>query len=185
MKATQNVLKLTTYTILAIIILLSQRAYCEVLPFQIPETTDLLKIRSAVIKTNKGSMYFELYPEIAPIHVANFKYLTDKGIFTGATFKDFEYIIQAKPNRRLKYSLPPEFSKRTHLRGTLGMARWEDELNPERRSSATQFHILRNNGKHMDTKYTIFGSLVKGWKVLDNLKAEDTITEIIVYIRQR
>jgi cyclophilin family peptidyl-prolyl cis-trans isomerase len=65
------------------------------------------------------------------------------------------------------------------------MARWEDEVNPERRSSATQFHILKHDGRHMDTRYSIFGTLVKGWKVLDNLRSEDSVTEVIVYIRKK
>jgi cyclophilin family peptidyl-prolyl cis-trans isomerase len=161
------------------------RAPCDEIPFQSPPKSEILKIRSAVIKTNKGSLYFELFPEVAPLHVTNFKYLADKGFFTGATFKDFEYILQAKPTQRLNYSLPPEFSKRPHTRGALGMARWEDEVNPERRSSATQFHILKHDGRHMDTRYSIFGTLVKGWKVLDNLRSEDSVTEVIVYIRKK
>jgi cyclophilin family peptidyl-prolyl cis-trans isomerase len=164
---------------------LCYQARCDGIPFQVPPRSEILKIRSAIIKTNKGSLYFELFPEIAPLHVTNFKYLADKGFFIGATFKDFEYILQAKPTQRLKYSLPPEFSKRPHTRGTLGMARWEDELNPERRSSATQFHILKHDGKHMDTRYTIFGTLIKGWKVLDSLRSEDSVTEVIVYIRKK
>lgn len=182
------IVKLRLKLIIAILFLscgLCFRAGCEGTPFQIPTRGEILKIRSAVIKTNKGSLYFELFPEIAPIHVTNFKYLADKGFFTGATFKDFEYILQAKPTQRLKYSLPPEFSKRPHIRGALGMARWEDELNPERRSSASQFHILKHDGKHMDTRYTIFGTLVKGWKVLDNLRSDDSVTEVIVYIRKK
>jgi cyclophilin family peptidyl-prolyl cis-trans isomerase len=161
------------------------RALCEGIPFQLPPKSEILKIKSTTIKTNKGSLYFELFPEVAPLHVTNFKYLADKGFFTGATFKDFEYILQAKPTARLKYSLSPEFSKRPHSRGALGMARWEDEINPERRSSASQFHILKHDGRHMDTRYSIFGTLVKGWKVLENLRSEDSVTEVIVYIRKK
>jgi peptidyl-prolyl cis-trans isomerase B (cyclophilin B) len=161
------------------------RAPCERIPFQIPPKGEILKIRSATIKTNKGSLYFELFPEVAPLHVTNFKYLADKGFFAGTTFKDFDYILQANPSGRLKYSLPPEFSKHPHTRGALGMARWEDEVNPERRSSAAQFHILKHDGRHMDTRYSIFGTLVKGWKVLENLKSEDSVTEVIVYIRKK
>ena len=161
------------------------RALCEGIPFQFPPKSEILTIKSATIKTNKGSLYFELFPEVAPLHVTNFKYLADKGFFTGAIFKDFEYILQAKPTARLKYSLPPEFSKRPHSRGALGMARWEDEMNPERRSSASQFHILKHDGQHMDTRYSIFGTLVKGWKVLENLRSEESVIEVIVYIRKK
>jgi cyclophilin family peptidyl-prolyl cis-trans isomerase len=171
------------YQFIIAFIFFSVPLYGENIPFELPAHNNIIKVRSAEIRTTKGTLYFELLPETAPIHVANFKYLADKGFFRNALFRDFDYIIQANPLHKLRYSLPPEFSKTSHIRGTLGMARWEDELNPERRSSSTQFHILKNEGKHMDTRYTAFGVLVKGWAVLDKLKTGDTILEVIVYVR--
>jgi cyclophilin family peptidyl-prolyl cis-trans isomerase len=134
-------------------------------------------------------MVFELFPEIAPWHVANFKYLADKGFYSDAKFTIYKpnYIIQVgPPSGRVNgpgYSLPPEFSSRNHSRGTLGMARRYDDLNPERRSNGSQFHILLSDAKHMDGSYTIFGALRRGDDVLANLRAGDSILQVIVYIR--
>jgi cyclophilin family peptidyl-prolyl cis-trans isomerase len=167
-------------------------------PFQLPERSEVLKIRSAIVETSKGSLYFELFPEEAPWHVANFKYLADKGFYNGLTFHLLEsgYLIQGGDPLATGfggpgYSLPAEFSSRAHRFGTLGMARKPDGynskkqlINPERRSSGSQFHILLDDATHMDGKYTIFGKLVGGEAVLQQLRRGDKITKIAVFIRQ-
>ncbi len=98
-----------------------------------------------------------------------------------------DYILQGgKPlfkDKRLRYSLPPEFTQRSHERGVLGMARWEDTINPERRSSGSEFHVLLSKAKHMNGSYTVFGSLIRGWRVLDSLSKGDTINDVLVYVR--
>lgn len=177
--------KFFSLLILTFLFQLSITAYAKDPPFQLPPDSEVAKIKSAHIKTNKGTLYFELFPEVAPIHVANFKFLADQGFYRGTSLKGYfdNYIIQAKPTTKMQYSLPPEFSGKVHKRGTLGMARWEDALNPERRSSPTEFHILLRDGKHMDNNYTIFGTLIKGWQILDQLETGDTILDVIVYIR--
>jgi len=47
----------------------------------------------AVIKTSEGTMVLELWPEVAPKHVENFKTLANKGFYDGTAFhrviKDF------------------------------------------------------------------------------------------------
>ncbi len=167
-------------------------------PFQLPERSELLKIRSAIIETSKGRLYFELFPEEAPWHVANFKYLADKGFYNGLTFHLVEsgYLVQGGDPKGSGfggpgYSLPGEFSSRSHRFGTLGMARKPDGynakkqlINPERRSSGSQFHILLGDAQHMDGKYTIFGKIVGGESVLQQLRRGDTITQVSVFIRQ-
>jgi cyclophilin family peptidyl-prolyl cis-trans isomerase len=167
-------------------------------PFQLPPRTELLKIRSAIVETSKGRIYFELFPEEAPWHVANFKYLADKGFYDDLSFHLVEkgYLIQGGDPQGTGfggpgYSLPAEFSSRTHRLGTLGMARKPDGynskkqlINPERRSSGSQFHILLGDATHMDGKYTIFGKLVGGDHVLQQLRRGDKIIKVSVFIRQ-
>jgi len=158
-------------------------------PFQLPKRSDIAKIRTAKITTDKGSMIFDLFPDEAPWHVANFKYLADKGFYRGLSFHIFHenYIIQGgEPPGKFNgpgYSLPAEFSARTHQRGSLGMARRQDLLNPERRSNGSQFHILLSSASHMDGSYTIFGSLRDGDEVLSTLEAGDRIKDIKVFVR--
>jgi peptidyl-prolyl cis-trans isomerase B (cyclophilin B) len=167
-------------------------------PFVLPARAELLKLRSAAIETSRGTLFFELLPEEAPWHVANFKYLADKQFYNGLRFHLYEpgYLIQGGDPKGTGfggpgYSLPPEFSPRDHKFGTLGMARKPDAynrkkqlINPERRSSGSQFHILLGDAPHMDGRYTVFGKLVGGAAVLSQLRANDTIKKITVYVRE-
>src|SRR5579862_8513763 len=105
-------------------------------PFTLPKRADLSRIRSAELITSKGSVYFELYPENAPWHVANFKFLADKGFYRGLSFHLYHegYIIQGgapggNPNGGPGYTLPAEFNQNRHEAGTLGMARRPDSVN--------------------------------------------------------
>ena len=159
-------------------------------PFLLPKPAELNKIRSAVIITNKGKIKLELYPEDAPWHVANLKYLADKGFYQGLKFHLFypDYIIQGgDPLGTGKggpgYSLPAEFSKRQHIAGTLGMARLENSYNPERRSNGSQFHILMREAPRMDNDFTIIGKVTEGMKVVKKLRLGDTIKDLVVYVK--
>jgi peptidyl-prolyl cis-trans isomerase B (cyclophilin B) len=164
-------------------------------PFTLPERADILKLRSAVLETSKGDILLELFPEDAPWHVANFKYLADKGFYRGLTFHLFEasYLIQGGDPRGNGqggpgYTLPPEFSSRTHKLGTLGMARRYDakgeQKNPERRSSGSQFRIFLGDAPHMDGQFTIFGKVVAGFEAVNKLRAGDKILNLTVFVRE-
>ena len=156
-------------------------------PFSLPERSELAKIRSAMIETSRGKLFLELFPESAPWHVANFKYLADQGFYTNQRFHIFEpdYILQAGEADRgtYRYEIPPEFGSREHDVGTLGMARRPDLGNPERSSSATQFHLLLRRAAHMDGNYTIFGQVKAGKDVLQQLRRGDRILRLEVYVR--
>jgi cyclophilin family peptidyl-prolyl cis-trans isomerase len=164
---------------------------CSEPPFEIPPPEEVRTLRSAVIETNRGLLYFELFPEDAPWHVANFKYLADKGFYRGLRFHYFyeNYIVQggapsADPDSGPGYSIPSEFNARKHQLGSLGMARVKDGANPDRQSHGSQFHILLRDAPHMDGRYTIFGRLTKGEDVLRSLRAFDRIRNVTVYVRQ-
>jgi peptidyl-prolyl cis-trans isomerase B (cyclophilin B) len=167
-------------------------------PFELPSRSEILKIRSAVLETTRGPIYLELLPEEAPWHVANFKYLADKGFYRGLTFHLYKpnFLIQGGDPLGTGfggpgYTLPPEFSTRHHTFGTLGMARKPDAvspkgrpINPQRRSSGSQFYITLGEAPDMDSLYTVFGKVVVGADVLKELRAGDTIENLTVYIRE-
>jgi cyclophilin family peptidyl-prolyl cis-trans isomerase len=167
-------------------------------PFELPPRPEILKIRSAILETSQGNLHFELLPEEAPWHVANFKYLADKGFYNGLRFHLYMpgYLIQGGDPKGNGsggpgYVLPAEFSERNHRFGTLGMARIPDgytkkkrALNPQRNSNGSQFHILLGDAPHMDGRYTVFGKLTGGQEVLARLRKGDTITKLTVYIRE-
>lgn len=158
-------------------------------PFTLPKAAELSRLRSAQIRTSKGDIFVELYPEDAPWHVANFKYRADRGFYRQTAFHLFfpGYIIQGgEAPASLKvppYSLPPEFNSRRHIQGALGMARKQDVINPERRSDGEQFHLLLADAPHMDGKYTVFGRVTKGLAVMERLAKGDVIRDVEVFVR--
>jgi len=110
------------------------------------------------IETSMGNISVRLYDD-TPAHRDNFIKLVNEGYFDGILFhrviKDF--MIQAgDPNSRNaapgqmlgsggpSYTLPAEIVYPTHFhkRGVLAAARQGDQVNPERRSSGSQFYIV-------------------------------------------
>ena len=161
-------------------------------PFEMPPKAQVLKIRSAVVTTNKGEFLIELRPDVAPLHVANFKFLADKGFYNNIKFHIYkeDYIIQGGDptgtgNGGPGYNIHPEFSALHHEKGTVVMSRRPDNvMNPERLSNGSQFHILLGDAPFMDKKYTIFGKVIDGMSVVEKLREGDTINSIRVYVTQ-
>lgn len=160
-------------------------------PFLLPPQKELFKIRSAVISTSQGDFLIELFPDVAPVHVANFKYLADKGFYNNLTFHIYKegYILQGGDPTRTgnggpNYTLAPEFSTRRHIRGIVGMSRRSDDINPERSSNGSQFHILLGDAPQMDKKYTIFGQVIDGMEIVDKIRAGDIIKSVKVYVKK-
>lgn len=111
-----------------------------------------------VISTEYGDMVVALYND-TPLHRDNFIKLAKEGFYDGLLFhrviKDF--MIQggdpeskgAAPGKRLGgggpgYQVPAEIVKgRYHKKGALAAARQGDNVNPERKSSGSQFYIVQ------------------------------------------
>ena len=133
----------------------------------------------AVIKTTSGEMVIELWPDVAPNTVENFKKLARQGFYDGTAFhrivKDF--MIQGgdpltKDAQMASqwgtggpgYQIKAEFSGRSHVRGVISMARSND---PD--SAGSQFFICLGPTPQLDGQYTAFGKLIKGDEVLGKL----------------
>ena len=54
-------------------------------------------------------------------------------------------------------------------------ARLGDEVNPQRKSSGSQFYICLDPQPFLDGKYTIFGGVVEGMDVVDKIQKGDHI----------
>lgn len=118
----------------------------------------------AVLETSMGRMAFELFPEDAPKTVAQFKRLVREGFYDG---KDFYrvvrgHVIQTGGGDTPK--LPPEFSARPHVFGTLGLGRTGDEW-----SGDSEFYVCVAARPYLDGKYTVFGRLVEGADILERI----------------
>lgn len=149
-------------------------------------TVDVNKKYTAVIKTSKGEIICDLYAKEAPLSVTNFKYLSDGGFYNGLTFHRVvpNFVIQggdptATGSGGPGYTIPAEI-KKPHPKGALAWARTGDEVNPQRRSSGSQFYITLEATPFLDNQYTVFGQVIKGQDVVEKIKATDKIESVTV-----
>jgi peptidyl-prolyl cis-trans isomerase B (cyclophilin B) len=178
------------HLILAFFLLTPQISLAADPPFILPSSNELARIRSAVFETSAGEFFVELYPEDAPWHVANLKYLCDHGYYKNNRIHlvHENYIVQfgaptRTQERLVAYSIPPEFSKLKHEEGAFGMGRAPDEINPQRRSSSSQLHVLLSENPRMDGAYTIFGRVVAGISTVRKLREGELIKDCKVYLK--
>lgn len=111
-----------------------------------------------LMETSMGNIRLALYNE-TPLHRDNFIKNVREGVYDGLLFHRVisSFMIQggdtasrnAAPGQQLgdteeSYSIPAEirYPQLFHKRGALAAAREGDNVNPERRSSATQFYIV-------------------------------------------
>jgi peptidyl-prolyl cis-trans isomerase B (cyclophilin B) len=142
----------------------------------------------ATIETNRGDIVVELYPDVAPKTVANFEKLAKDGFYNGLTFHRVEpgFVVQGGDPKGNGtggpgYEIPAEISPtEKHLRGTIAMARTSDEVNPERKSSGSQFYICLEPAPFLDGQYTLFGAVIKGMNVVDQIKVGDKMNKIVL-----
>lgn len=146
---------------------------------QIPEGVEMEKDQNPVvsIKTPKGTMVLELFPDSAPKHVESFLNLIRGEFYEDLTFHRVveDFVIQGGcPNGTGTggpgYNLDAEFNERPHKKGTLAMARSQ---NPN--SAGSQFYICLGRIPHLDGSYTVFGQLIKGHDVPEKVEQGDTM----------
>ncbi len=131
---------------------------------------------------NGDTMKAELYPEIAPITVANFLDLIKRNFFDGLIFHRVieGFMIQGggydeKGNHKDAESIKGEFTKNgftnnlKHTRGVLSMARTSFP-----NSASSQFFIMHEDAPHLDGQYAAFGKITEGIEVVDKIAAVDT-----------
>lgn len=138
---------------------------------------------SATIETSKGAIQVELFQKQAPVTVANFVNLAQKGFYNGLTFhrvnKDF--MIQGGDPTGTGaggpgYEFEDEFSpdlKHTGP-GTLSMA------NAGPGTNGSQFFITHVATPWLDGHHTIFGKVLKGQEVVNAIAQGDKITKITI-----
>lgn len=147
---------------------------------------DAAKKYTVVIKTSKGEIVAELYPKDAPLSVTNFKQLADAGFYNGLTFHRVvpNFVIQGGDPLGTGaggpgYTISAEI-KLPHKKGALAWARTGDAVNPERRSSGSQFYIALEALPMLDNQYTVFGQTIKGMDVVEKIQIGDKIESVEV-----
>ena len=144
---------------------------------------EMAKIKFAIIKTEKGNMICELFPDEAPQNVLNFATLARSGFYKGLTFHRVipNFVIQGGcpygtgtggPGWRIKCECDNQ--KHKHVRGTLSMA------HAGRDTGGSQFFVCHSAQPHLNGVHTVFGQVIndEGLNVLDAIKAGDKIIDI-------
>lgn len=144
------------------------------------------KMKTAEIITEKGTMKVEFFEKDAPNTVKNFVDLSEKGFYDGLTFHRVipNFVIQGGcpegtgrggPGYQIDCELTGD--NQYHDRGVLSMA------HAGRNTGGSQFFICHNrdNTRHLDRNHTVFGKVVEGLDIIDDIRPGDKIEKIIIH----
>lgn len=134
----------------------------------------------AVITTDKGEMHIQLYPEDAPLTVANFCNLAQRGFYDGLKFHRVvpDFVIQGgDPDGNGRggpgYKFKDEISSKKHDGpGILSMA------NAGPGTNGSQFFVTHKATPHLDGKHTVFGKVTQGQDVVMKISKDDVMKSV-------
>lgn len=124
------------------------------------------------LRLRYGTVYIEMRPDLAPLHVARIKELVGQGFYDNLTFHRVisGFVAQGGDPAGTGaggsgVTLPAEFSTTApFVRGTLGMARSQS---PD--SADSQFFICLAPARFLDSQYTVWGEVIDGMERVDRL----------------
>jgi len=137
---------------------------------------------TATFDTSRGPIVVELYPEKAPLTVANFVNLAKRGFYNGLSFHRViaDFMIQGGcpegsgrggPGYRFEDEADNGIG---HERGVLSMA------NAGPNTNGSQFFITHTATPWLDGKHTVFGKVTQGLDVVDRVAQGDTIKTLTI-----
>lgn len=131
---------------------------------------------------NGGVIRLELDAEAAPLTVANFVKLVERGFYDGLIFHRVipGFMIQGGDPQGTGYggsdeNIKGEFLMNgvrnpiSHKRGVISMARSQDP-----NSASSQFFIMHEDGTFLDGQYAAFGHVTEGMDVVDAIASVRT-----------
>ena len=142
--------------------------------------------RARITMKNLGTFTVELLTDDAPVTVAAFAGLADKGQFNGTTFHRFaaNFVIQGgspgadEMDGATSQFLRDEVGLVRHLRGTLGIStRGHD-------TGDGQIFVNLVDNVRLDDQYTVFARVIEGMQVVDRVLEGDVITSITIQRRK-
>lgn len=164
------------------------------------DETDSLPNKVVIDVKDFGKITVELYPDIAPITVKNFKKLVNEKFYDGLIFHRVieDFMIQGgdplgngtggqTDANGTKINIKGEFSENgvkntlAHTRGVISMARSGDP-----NSASSQFFICQVSYPSLNGKYASFGKVTEGMEVVDAIAAVETnandkpITDVVI-----
>jgi peptidyl-prolyl cis-trans isomerase B (cyclophilin B) len=142
----------------------------------------------AVIELRDGLVEVELFTAETPKTAGNFTELVGEKFYDGLPFHRVVpgFVVQAGDAERVGRANPDitlevEKDKRKCVRGAVSMARaavpGSKEYGP---TSPTQFFVLTGDSPHLDPDFCVFGVVVTGMDVVDEIEQGDVIKRIRV-----
>lgn len=136
----------------------------------------------ALLKTTRGDMVIELFPKEAPVTVRNFQALVAKQFYNGLVFHRVVpgFVVQTGDptgtgsggsDKTIKLEVSQKLSHTG--KGIVAMARKQDA-----NSASSQFYITLAPAPSLDGKYAVFGRVISGLDVLDDITQTDRVTEL-------
>ena len=124
-----------------------------------------------------GIIKLELYPDVAPITVANFVKLAEEDFYNGLIFHRVisGFMIQggdptgtgmggSPDNIKGEFKMNGVDNNLSHERGVISMAR-----TPDPNSASSQFFICHADAKFLDGQYAAFGKVTEGIEIVDEI----------------
>ena len=150
--------------------------------------------KRATFVTNRGTIIAELYEQDAPKTVENFEKLANSGFYDGVKFHRVipDFVVQG--GDPLSRDLPPgdrrigtggpgyhikcetQGNPRTHEVGALSMAHAGKD------TGGSQFFMVlsEKNTRHLNGVHTVFGKVIQGLDVMQQIKQNDHMTSVRV-----
>lgn len=137
----------------------------------------------ATLQTNRGDMVLELYPEHAPKTVNNFVFLARQGYYDGVGFHRVvpDFVIQGgdptgtgRGGPGYQFEDEVDDNPLKHEPKVISMANAGPDTN------GSQFFITHTATPHLDGKHTVFGKVVEGRDVVDEIQQGDTMQKVTV-----
>jgi cyclophilin family peptidyl-prolyl cis-trans isomerase/HEAT repeat protein len=135
----------------------------------------------AIMDTARGRIEIELFREDAPLTVANFVSLAERGFFDGLSFMRVVpyFVIQGGDPRNDQeggpgYTIRCEINMHPFERGAVGMALAGKD------TGGSQFFITLSPQPHLDGGYTCFGRVISGMPAAEHMLAGDRIVRVRV-----
>jgi cyclophilin family peptidyl-prolyl cis-trans isomerase len=136
---------------------------------------------SAVVTTSRGSFTIEFLPEDAPLTVDNFVQLAKRNYFNGFAVHRVvpNFVIQdgdprGDGNGGPGYQIRCEINEAPYERGAVGMALSGKD------TGGSQWFVTHSRQPHLDGGYTVFGNVISGMDVVDNIARGDVIRSIAI-----
>lgn len=150
--------------------------------------------KHATFETNRGTIVAEMYEQDAPNTVANFEKLANSGFYDGVKFHRVipGFVVQGgDPQSRdlpagdprigsggpgYKIKCETKGNPRTHELGALSMAHAGKD------TGGSQFFMVldENATRHLNGVHTVFGKVVQGVDVMQQIRQNDVMTTVRV-----